>query len=139
RLIWLGIFGARINGTPFVHQRARIALPWNVSLHDRSCVGDRANLYSLDHIEIGEHAIVAQEAYLCTGSHDFDDPALSLVTGPIKIGRHAFVGARAFVLPKVTIGDHAVIGAGAVVTRDVPDRVRVAGNPARPISSKEPA
>ena len=37
----------------------------------------------------------------------------------------------AIVLDHVTIGAHAVVAAGAVVTRDVPDRVQVMGMPAK--------
>jgi putative colanic acid biosynthesis acetyltransferase WcaF len=61
RLLWLRLFGTTLRGRPFVHQRARIALPWHVTLHDRACVGDRANLYSLGEIEIHADATVAQE------------------------------------------------------------------------------
>lgn len=131
RLFWLRVFGASIQGTPFVHQRARIAIPWKLVLHHRACLGDRANAYSLDRIEIGEGATVAQEAYLCTGTHDFSDPALSLVTKPIVIGSGAFIGARAFLMPGVTIGQNAVVGACSVVTHDVAAGGRVAGNPGR--------
>ena len=35
------------------------------------------------------------------------------------------------ILPGVTVGRESVVGAGAVVTKDVPDRVVVAGVPAR--------
>ena len=35
------------------------------------------------------------------------------------------------ILPGVTVGDNAVIGAGSVVTRDVPENMVVAGNPAK--------
>ena len=62
RLLWLRFFGAKIHGLPFVHQRARIQIPWNVTIHDRASLGDRTNLYSLGEIEIGARAIVAQEA-----------------------------------------------------------------------------
>ncbi len=31
----------------------------------------------------------------------------------------------------MTIGDHSIVAAGAVVTKDVPPRVVVAGNPAK--------
>ena len=41
------------------------------------------------------------------------------------------IGANAVVLPGLTIGAKAMVGAGAVVTRDVPPRAIVVGNPAR--------
>ena len=131
RLFWLGVFDAKIEGTPFVHQRARIAVPWNLTLHDRSCLGDRANAYSLGEIEIGARAVVAQEAYLNTGSHDFSRPSMPLVVAKITIGEDAFVGARAFVMPGIKIGARAIVGACSVVTKDVPENVVAAGNPCR--------
>jgi putative colanic acid biosynthesis acetyltransferase WcaF len=133
RLFWLRVFDARIEGTPFVHQRARIAIPWNVTLHDRACLGDRANADSLGEIEIGARATVAQEAYLSTGTHDFTQPGMPLVTGKIVVGDDAFVGARAFIMPGIRIGARSIVGAGSVVTKDVPDGWKVAGNPARQI------
>ncbi len=131
RLFWLRVFDAKIHGTPFVHQRARIAIPWHLTLHDRACLGDRANAYTLGEIEIGPRAVVAQEVYLSSGSHDFSDPALPLVVGRITIGADAFLGARAFVMPGVKIGARAVIGACSVVTKDVPENVIALGNPCR--------
>ena len=133
RLFWLRLFNVKMYGTPFVHQRARIAIPWNLTLHDRACLGDRANAYSLGEIEIGARATVAQEVYLDTGSHDFSQPAMPLTIAKITIGEDAFIGARAFIMPGVTIGAHAIIGACAVVTRDVAAGTTVAGNPARPL------
>jgi putative colanic acid biosynthesis acetyltransferase WcaF len=131
RLFWLRVFDAKIDGTPFVHQRARIAIPWNLTLHDRACLGDRANAYSLGEIEIGARATVAQEAYLSTGSHDFSQTGMPLVTAKITIGDDAFVGARAFIMPGITIGDRSIVGACSVVTHDVPADVIAAGNPCK--------
>jgi acetyltransferase-like isoleucine patch superfamily enzyme len=51
--------------------------------------------------------------------------------GSIKVGRGAWLGGRVSVLPNVTIGAGAVVAAGAVVTKDVPANVLVAGVPAR--------
>lgn len=130
RLFWLKLFGAQIYGTPFVHQRARIQIPWNLILHHQACLGDRANAYSLGVIEIHEHATVAQEVYLCTGTHAFDQPTMNLVTAPIVIGANAFIGARAFVMPGVTVGKQAIVGACSVVTRNVAPYSVVAGTPA---------
>jgi len=133
RLFWLRVFDAKIDGKPFVHQRARIAIPSNLILHDRACLGDRANAYSLGKIEIGARATVAQEVYLSSASHDFNDQAMPLTVAKIDIGEDAFIGARAIVLPGVRIGARAVVGAGSVVTKDVPENVIAAGNPCRVI------
>jgi len=130
RLFVLRLFGATIHGTPFVHQRARIQLPWNIELHDLACVGDRANLYSLDRITLHRGALVAQESYLCTGTHDWQDPEWPLLTAPIVVGERAVLGARTFVMPGVTIGDRAITGAMSVVTRSVAPGMTVRGNPA---------
>lgn len=136
RLLWLRLFGATLHGKPFVHQRARIQIPWNLEMHDRACLGDRAQIYSLDKIEIGARATVAQEAYLCGGTHDFEDSKLSLMTGKITLEEDSFVGARAFVMPGLYIGAGAIVGACSVVTSDVEDWSIVAGNPAKKIGSR---
>ena len=139
RLLWLRVFGCRIEGRPFVHQRARIQIPWHVILGHRSCVGDRANLYSLGEIELGRGCVVAQEAYLCTGTHDFSRPDTPLLTGKITVGPEAFVGARAFVMPGIHIGEGAVVGACSLVTRDLPPWTVSAGNPSVVIRAREHA
>jgi len=136
RLAVLRLFGAQIHGRPFVHQRARIQYPWNLTLHHRACLGDRAHAYALDRIVLHPGATIAQEAYLCTGTHDFAQAHLPLQTAPIVVGRDVFVGARAFVLPGITLGAGGIVGAMAVVTRDVDAGAIVAGNPARAIGRR---
>lgn len=136
RLFWLRLFGARLYGTPFVHQRARILVPWNLTMHHRSALGDRSNAYTLGEIELKDRCTIAQEAYLSTGTHKFDDINIPLQTAKIVVGEDAFVGARAFVLPGVNIGDGAVIGACSVVSADVPPWMIAAGNPCRTIGKR---
>jgi acetyltransferase-like isoleucine patch superfamily enzyme len=55
-----------------------------------------------------------------------------LIAGP-TIRRGARVGGAAILCPGVEVGEEAFVGAGAVVTRDVPPRTVVVGNPARPL------
>jgi lipopolysaccharide O-acetyltransferase len=54
-----------------------------------------------------------------------------IVARPVRIGRNVWIGEQVCILPGVTIGDGAIVGANSVVTRDVPPRAIVAGNPAR--------
>jgi putative colanic acid biosynthesis acetyltransferase WcaF len=106
-------------------------------MHHRACLGERANAYSLGAIEIMEGATVAQEAYLCTGTHDFNDSSFQLITKKITIEDSAFIGVRAMIMPGITIGKNAIVGAQAVVTKNVPDNEIFAGNPARKISRRK--
>ena len=99
----------------------------------RACLGEKTNAYSLGKIDIHKGATIAQEAYLCTGTHDFSDPALQLIVKKITIEAHAFIGARAMILPGVKVGKNAVVGAMSVVTKDVHADQIVAGNPAKEI------
>ncbi len=55
--------------------------------------------------------------------------AAQLLTTLVKHG--ASIGANATILPGLTIGEGAMVGAGSVVTKDVPSRTVVVGNPAR--------
>lgn len=46
------------------------------------------------------------------------------------IGDRCFIGCKSIVLPGVRVGNECIVAAGSVVTKDVPDRCIVAGNPA---------
>jgi UDP-2-acetamido-3-amino-2,3-dideoxy-glucuronate N-acetyltransferase len=47
-----------------------------------------------------------------------------------RIENGVSIGANSVILPGVTIGEDALVGAGSVVTKNVPSRTIVAGNPA---------
>ncbi len=80
-------------------------------------------------MHVGAKTLIAFDVAIL--SHDFTR-ALYLHT---RIGRHCFIGARSIILPGVTIGDESVVAAGSIVTKDVPPRSLVAGNPAKVIRS----
>jgi len=58
-----------------------------------------------------------------------------VLTGRVTVEDEAFIGAGTTIIPCRNIGKSAVVGAGAVVTRDVPPAVTVAGVPARIMNS----
>ena len=62
-------------------------------------------------------------------------PSLTFKRQAPRILRAARIGGGSILCPGVTVGENAVVGAGSVVTRDVPDRIIVAGNPAVAIGS----
>ena len=57
----------------------------------------------------------------------------------MHIGDNVWLGDHCVILKGVTIGENSVVGANAVVSRDVPANVVVAGNPARVVKQLDPA
>ncbi|PYL86817.1 MAG: acetyltransferase [Verrucomicrobia bacterium] len=55
----------------------------------------------------------------------------------VVIEEDAVLGPGVIVLPNVTIGRGAIVTAGSVVTKSVPPKTMVQGNPARPIATVE--
>lgn len=80
-------------------------------------------------VHVGEHSYVAFEARILT--HD-RTRGLYLHT---RVGKNCFIGGRSLILPGVEIGDNCIVAAGAIVTKSVPPRSIVAGNPARVVRS----
>jgi acetyltransferase-like isoleucine patch superfamily enzyme len=83
----------------------------SVTIGDNSMIGDLAAIYDTDFHAVEEGADIG--------------------VAPVRIGRNVWIGRLAIVLPGVSIGDNAVVAAGSVVTKDVPPRTLVGGNPAR--------
>lgn len=78
-------------------------------------------------VHVGEYTYISFDVAIL--SHDFTR-GIYLDT---YIGENCFIGARSIIMPGIRIGDGVIVGAGSVVTRDLPDRCIVAGNPAKVI------
>ena len=104
---------------------------WGMDIHPLAQVSLSAKLDRTFPIgvHIGPASYVAFEARILT--HDMTR-GLYLHT---RIGANCFIGGRSLILPGIEIGDHCVVGAGCVVTKSVPPRSLVAGNPARILRS----
>ncbi|MGD0166871.1 MAG: acyltransferase [Gaiellaceae bacterium] len=91
----------------------------------------QANAYITAYTTIEEDVFIAP--CVQTTNDNFmgrTEKRLALMKGPI-IRRGARVGGGAVLCPGVEIGEEAFVGAGSVVTKDVPPRTVVVGNPAR--------
>jgi putative colanic acid biosynthesis acetyltransferase WcaF len=113
-----------------------IAIPWNLVIGTDASIGDRAIIYNLGLISIGDAATISQGAHLCAGTHDYRRADLPLLKLPIAIGEGAWICADSFIGPGVTIGDYAIIGARAVTMRDVGDWSIAVGNPAKIVGQR---
>jgi acetyltransferase-like isoleucine patch superfamily enzyme len=132
---------------------ARVILGDQSCVRERVTIGDdvvlgRGSLVEND-TTIGSMTRIQAEAYITAYStleeHVFVAPCVvttndnfmgrterrhELMKGP-TIRRGARIGGGAVLCPGVEIGEEAFVGAGAVVTKDVPARTIVVGNPAR--------
>lgn len=103
-----------------------------------SCLAEGVDCYNVAPVTLGDYATVSQRSFLCTASHDMDDPTMPLTGAPIVLETHSWVTAEVFIGPGVTLRVGAVALPRAVVTRDVEAWTVVAGTPARPVRQRRP-
>lgn len=86
-------------------------------------------------VHIGEHTLIASGVTILSHDHckRVDGQPLLIDT---FIGKRCFIAVNATILPGVHVGDEVIVGAGAVVTKNVPSNVIVAGNPAMTVREK---
>ncbi len=137
KLFLLRCFGAKVHKKAEVYSSAQIYAPWNLEMHEYSCLAPHVDCYNPDRIIIKAHSTVSQKTYLCASSHDITRGDNPLITAPIVIEDQAWVAADAFIGMGVTIGQGAVVGARAAVFKDVEPWTIVGGNPAKYIKSRE--
>jgi acetyltransferase-like isoleucine patch superfamily enzyme len=107
----------------------------SLSVGDRVLISHGVNVFdSLTH-PLGARLRHHQFKEIATRGHP---RSIDLSERPVIIEDDAWIGAGAFVLKGVRVGSRSVVGAGALVTRDVPPGVVVAGNPARIIRALTP-
>jgi acetyltransferase-like isoleucine patch superfamily enzyme len=111
-----------------IQKNATVGRRCKISSHTFICEGVTIE----DHVFIGHGVTFVNDPY----------PRATTQTGEIQTGKDwkvettlvrkgASIGSGATILSNVVIGEHAIVGAGSVVTREVPARGIVAGNPAR--------
>ena len=117
---------------------ARIGAECNICDHvfieNEVVLGDRVTIKN--GVQIWDGVTLEDDVFIGPNATFTNDPAprsrQQLAEWPqLTVQRGASIGANATLLPGITIGQYAMVGAGAVVTRSVPPRAVVVGNPAR--------
>jgi phosphonate metabolism protein (transferase hexapeptide repeat family) len=107
-------------------------------------VGKFANIAAFTRIGPTDHpmANAAQHHFLYRSADYWDDAANDAAffghraSRRCVLGHDCWIGHGAIIMPEVTLGIGAIAAAGAVVTRDVPPFMIVAGVPARPVRAR---
>jgi maltose O-acetyltransferase len=126
----------------FVEPSFRCDYGYNIHVGDHFYANYDLIILDCCEVRIGHHCMIAPRVSIFTATHPLD--AETRIAGyefakPVTIGNKVWIGGHAVINPGVTIGHNVVIAAGAVVTKDVPDNVVVAGVPARIIRRLDPA
>ncbi|HUA58251.1 MAG TPA: WcaF family extracellular polysaccharide biosynthesis acetyltransferase [Verrucomicrobiae bacterium] len=130
RAALLRLFGARIGRGAVLKPGMRVKYPWLFEAGNDCWIGEDAWIDNLAMVRLGNDVCISQGAYLCTGNHDWSDPAFGLTVRSIEIADGAWVGAKSVLAPGASVGECAVVAAGSVVARPVPAFEIHAGNPA---------
>jgi acetyltransferase-like isoleucine patch superfamily enzyme len=112
-----------------------------IEIGDNVCINPFCVLYGFGGLQIGNDVMIANSCVIVPQNHIVTPGNGSLLgsgsTGKgIIIRDNVWLGSRVIVLDGVEIGKGAVIAAGAIVTKDVPSGVIVAGIPAKIIRER---
>jgi len=119
RRLILRAFGARIGKRVLIKPGVRIKFPWRLEIGDDSWLGEDAWIDNLVTVRIGANCCISQDAYICTGSHDWGASTFGLIVKPVKIGDGAWLASRSVIGPGVVVGEGAVLCLGSVTTSDL--------------------
>lgn len=128
--IVLRLFGAHIGKGVLIKPRVTIVFPWKLHVGNYCWLGENVWIDNLDDVTLGDHTVISQGAYLCTGNHDYTSPHFTLMTKPIVVGSSVWIGAQAVIAPGVNFGDGCVVTMGSVVLKSCESGTVYGGNPA---------
>ena len=93
-----------------------------------------------DEIIIGDSVMMANGVYITDSDWHgiYDRTERDPDPAPIRICDNAWLGDHSLILKGVTVGENSIVAAQAVVSKDVPPNVVVAGNPAKIVKELDP-
>jgi acetyltransferase-like isoleucine patch superfamily enzyme len=112
-----------------------------IKIGDYVLISPGTRISAANEILIGDNVMIANGVYITDSDwHDlYDRSSRSEAVTPVYIANNVWLGDRCTILKGVTIGENSVVAASAVVSKDVPANVIVAGNPAVIVKELDPA
>ena len=127
--------GATLGERVWFSDHVKVLGPAQLEIGQKTKVLNHVTLDARSELSIGEYTQIGFDSTIVTYTHRFGDLSIPIIEQgmegqPVRIGDDVWLGTRVIIRPGISIGDQAIVGAGAVVTRDVPARAIVGGNPA---------
>ena len=110
-----------------------VTVPENLEIGSRCTINQNVYIGSRAKVTIGNDVRISSRVSIETGFLETDCMVRDHDCLPIFIEDNVWIGTGAIILPGVRVHKNSIIGAGAVVVKDVPMNLIVAGNPAKPI------
>lgn len=112
-----------------------------IEIGDYVLISPGSRISASDEIIIGDSVMMANGVYITDSDWHgiYDRVSRPKEAFPVHIGNNVWLGDHSTILKGVTIGDNSIIAANAVITRDVPANVVMAGNPAKIVKELDPS
>jgi acetyltransferase-like isoleucine patch superfamily enzyme len=125
---------SRIGAFVEIQKGAKVGANCKISSHSFICEGVTIE----DDVFIGHHVVFINDRFpRAVNKQGAVQTSDDWTAHPTLVERGASIGSGAVILCDITIGEGAIVGAGSVVTKNVPPRAVVVGNPARVIQTVE--
>lgn len=145
-LIARGPGGIEIGDYVFIHQRVFMDTETKdrgfIKIGNEAYIGTGTTLFGHVGLEIGEHALLAQNVTCTPCTHIYKDPDDFIINQgttlrKVTIGKDAYIGMGVDIMYSGDIGEGSVVGSGAVVAKPIPPYSVAVGNPAKVIKERK--
>lgn len=120
--------GTKIGAFVEIQKNAKVGRNCKISSHTFICEGVTIE----DEVFVGHGVMFVNDTYpratIAGGALQTEE---DWTVEPTLVKKGSSIGTNSTILARVTIGEGAIVGAGSVVTKDVPPKAIVAGNPAK--------
>lgn len=141
RNVFFGVVFDKFGRNSMIDYKCYFRYPWKVSVGKNVAINRGCEFYSSmltegGRIVLEDNVVMGPGVVVFAAGHDYSSLDLPDTSAPVVIGRYAWIGGKALVLPGVIIGEGVVVGAGSVVSRNISEYSVAVGNPAKVVKKR---